>query len=163
DTQSYTLRAIVQPSGSIAGTVYNDQNANGVRDFLPGSTPPGSGTLKLTQISTPFNNPIDPGYYEPDNSIIASVNYPGGQPRNFEEIKADGTHVPFSSVAGFTDEVYIATARTGNLGGFKPGDLFVGNGKTGQVVKISDGGATVINPWVTLPGARGLLRGGLAF
>jgi RHS repeat-associated protein len=132
-----------------------------IRPFTP--TPPVN-PVKLLTIATNFNNPIAIDYYEPHNTLIATVNYGGGEPRNFEEIKSDGTHVPFSNVAGFTDEVYIATVRSGNLGGFKPGDLFVGNGRDGQVVRITDGGQTVINPWVVFPGTgHGLLRGALQF
>jgi RHS repeat-associated protein len=132
--------------------------------FSNAANAPPPGTITLKPISTPFNNPIAVEYYEPHNSVVATVNYSGGQPRNFEEIKADGTHVPFSNVAGFTDEVYIATARSSDIGGFKPGDLFVGNGIDGQIVRITDGGATVINPWVVFPGpGHGLMRGGLHF
>jgi RHS repeat-associated protein len=167
DTQSYTLTVSQGLPGEIHGAVFDDLNSDGVRNGVASTPPPAPNApptpIKLTQISTTFNNPIDLDYYEPDNSIIATVNYGGGQPRNFEEIKADGTHAPFSNVAGFTDEVYIATARSGNLGGFTPGDLFVGNGQTGQIVRITNGGATVLNPWVTLPGGQGLLRGGLQF
>ena len=45
--------------------------------------------------------------------------------------------------------------------GFRVGDLYTGNGKAGQIVKITNNGNTVINPWVTLPGENGLLRGNL--
>lgn len=163
DTQSFTISGTTQTPATLLGTVYNDLNANGNRDYLPGTGPPPSGSVTLTQISTTFNNPIDLTYYEPDNSIVASVNYGGGQPHNFDEIQPDGTHVQFTSVAGLSDEVYIASARSGNIGGFTPGDIFVGNGTTGEITRITDKGSTVINPWVTLPGGTGLLRGGLTF
>jgi RHS repeat-associated protein len=167
DTQSYTLNVSQGLPGEIDGSVFDDLNGDGVRNGVSSTPPPVPNAppspIKLTQISTTFNNPIDLDYYEPDNSIIATVNYAGGQPRNFEEIKADGSHTPFSAVTGFTDEVYIATARSGNLGGFTAGDLFVGNGQTGQIARITNGGATVISPWVKLPGGQGLIRGGLQF
>lgn len=35
------------------------------------------------------------------------------------------------------------------MGGFDDGDAFAGNGQPGQIVKTT--GATVVNPWVTLP------------
>jgi hypothetical protein len=58
--------------------------------------------------------------------------------------------------------VYIATVRAGScLGGFTVGEAFVGNGTAGQIVRISPSGTTVQNPWVTLPGETGLMRGGL--
>ena len=162
DMQNYILFVSTAAPGEITGTVFNDLDGNGQRDGTDTSTPTPT-PVTLTQISTTFNSPIDLGYYEPDNSMIASVNYPNGQPRNLEEIKPDGTHVPFSAAAGFGDEVYIAIARSGNLGGFKPADLFVGNGASGQIARITDGGATIISPWVVLPGGSGLIRGGLYF
>src|SRR5206468_99402 len=74
----------------------------------------------------------------------------------------DGSHHAFSNLSGLTDEVKIATARSGNPAGFTVGDLFVGNGVDGQIVRITAGGATVINPWVDLPGDNnGLMRGSL--
>jgi len=121
-----------------------------------------AAAITLTQISTAFNTPIGIDYHEPTNSIVASVNYSSGLPRNFERINFDGSHTPFSTVSGFTDEVKIATVRSGGGGGFTTGDLFTGNGVDGQIVRITNGGATVINPFVDLPGAgNGLLRGSL--
>lgn len=117
--------------------------------------------ISFVQISTSFNQPIGIDHHSPTNSVVLSVNYSGGQPLNFERILADGTHVPFSNVAGFTDEVKIGTIRE-SMGGFTPGDLFVGNGVDGEIVRITDDGNTVINPWVSLPGnGNGLMRGSL--
>ncbi len=127
---------------------------------VSGSSSPGP--LSLTQISTTFNSPIGIDYHEPTDSLVVSVNYSNGLPRNFERIEFDGTHVPFSGVSGLTNEVKIATVRSGGIGGFTTGDLFVGNGVDGQIVRITGGGATVINPWVDLPGSgNGLMRGSL--
>jgi len=118
--------------------------------------------ITLTQISTDFNNPIGIDYHEPTNSVVVSVNYPSGSPLNFERINFDGSHSPFSSVSGFTEEVKIATVRSGNVGGFTTGDLFTGNGVDGQIARITNDGATVINPFVDLPGSgNGLMRGSL--
>jgi choice-of-anchor A domain-containing protein/RHS repeat-associated protein len=166
DTQSFVLSVSDVAGGAIHGTKFNDLNANGIRDGVaPGSGPtnPGSaGTLTFQQISTTFNQPIGIDYYEPTNSVLASVNYPNGQPYNFNRILTDGSNVQFSNASGFGDEVQMATVRSGNVGGFTVGDLFVGNGLDGQIVRITDGGNTVINPWVVLPGSNhGLLRGAL--
>lgn len=120
------------------------------------------GALTLVEVSTDFNEAIGIDYYEPRNTLLVSVNYPSGQPGNFEEILADGTHVPFSGVSGLTNEIKIGTARTGDVGGFVAGDLFVGNGRDGEIVRITNGGNTVFNPWVSLPGSNnGLMRGSL--
>src|SRR5262249_54924731 len=132
-------------------------------DVRPFDASSNLGMVDLVPISTSFNNPIAVDFDDPLNQIVLSVNYNSGQPHNFETIQADGTHIPFSTVSGLTDEVYIATARTGNQGGFTPGDLFVGDGRPGQIARITDHGNTLIDPWVTLPGETGLLRGGLTF
>lgn len=122
----------------------------------------GAQSIKLTQISTTFNTPVGIDYHEPTNSVIISANYSSGLPHNLERIEFDGAHVPYSSLAGLTDELKIATVRSsGNPGGFVVGDVFTGNGQVGQIVRVSNGGATVQNPWVTLPGGDGLMRGSL--
>jgi hypothetical protein len=123
-------------------------------------TPPA---LTFTPISTTFNSPIGIDYHEPTDSVVMSVNYAtGGVPSNFERVELDGTHVQFSNYANMTDEVKIATVRSGSIGGFVTGDLFVGNGQDGRIVRITDNGATVIDPWVDLPGDNnGLMRGSL--
>ena len=119
-------------------------------------------TLTFTAISTTFNNPIGIDYHEPTKSVVVSVNYPTGTPSGFERIELDGKHQQFSDLTGLTEEVKIATARSGNPGGFVPGDLFVGNGIDGQIVRISANGTQVTNPWVDLPGTNnGLMRGSL--
>jgi hypothetical protein len=140
----------------------NDVDGDGVPDYQDPTNSSAPGPITLTAVSTPFNSPIGIDHHEPTNSVVMSVNYPSGTPLNFELIAADGSHMAFSTFSGLTEEVKIATVRSGNIGGFVPGDLFVGNGIDGQIVRITDGGATIINPWVDLPGdANGLLRGSL--
>jgi hypothetical protein len=130
-----------------------------VDDPINDGVPPA---IKLVPITTNFNSPIGIDYHEPTNSVILSVNYTTGLPVGFERIEFDGTHHAFSMLNGLTDEVKIATARSGNPAGFAVGDLFVGNGVDGQIVRISGDGNTVVNPWVDLPGDNnGLMRGSL--
>jgi hypothetical protein len=123
--------------------------------------------VTLTPIATGFNNPVGIDYHEPTDQVILSVNYPTGQPSNFELVARDGTRQPFTTISGFTDEVKIATVRSGpHQGGFTVGEVFTGNGKNAEIVRISPDGATVLDPWVTLKDALGvpdpgLLRGSL--
>jgi hypothetical protein len=118
--------------------------------------------VPLTAITTGFNNPIGIDYHEPTNRVVMSVNYSSGTPYNFELVAQDGTRTPFSTVSGFTEEVKIATVRSGpNQGGFSVGDLFTGTGSPGVVARISADGTIVDNPWVVLPNETGLLRGSL--
>jgi hypothetical protein len=95
--------------------------------------------------------------------LIVSDNYSTGLPHNFDRINQDGTQAPFSSASGFRDEVYMAAVRPGQTGGWTVGDLYTGTGVGGQIAKISNNGNTVTNPWVTLSGETGLLRGALTF
>jgi hypothetical protein len=118
--------------------------------------------INLKDIATGFNSPIGVDYHQPTNSLILSANYPSGNPHNFELVDTNGVHTQFSNVSGHTDEIYMAAART-TANGWTAGDTYTGNGVEGQILKISADGTTVTNPWVSLPGANGLLRGGLAF
>ena len=52
---------------------------------------------------------------------------------------ADGSHLPFSDYSGLTDEVKIATARSGNPAGWEPGTLFTGSGIDGEIVQVFKG------------------------
>ncbi|MBK9036832.1 MAG: hypothetical protein IPL61_37215 [Myxococcales bacterium] len=140
----------------------SDSDGDGVGDWADPRNDGPPPTVSFTAISTTFNNPIGIDFHEPTNSVVMSVNYADGLPLNFERVELDGTHVPFSSERGLTDEVKIATVRSGNVGGFVTGDLFVGNGLDGQITRITDDGATIMNPWVVLPGTgHGLMRGSL--
>ena len=120
-----------------------------------------AGAVKLTPISTPFSGPIGIDYHQPTNSVVMSANYPSGQPSNFVRVLQDGTQIPFSAINGYTDEIKIATVRSGNPGGFTTGELFVGNGIDGEIMRITANGASS-SLFTSLPGAgNGLFRGSL--
>ena len=122
-----------------------------------------AGSVSLTKVGADFPNPIGIAYYEPTNQLVMSVNYKSGEPNNFDILVNGGVFARFGNViSGLTDEVYLAEIR-GSLcpDGFTVGDLYFGTGKAGVIAKLSDDGTTLTNPWVTLPGETGLLRGGL--
>ncbi len=146
---------------SVEGT--GDWDGDGIPNYIDPYNDGPPPTLLLVAISTPFNSPIGIDFHEPTGSVVVSVNYTaGGLPQNFDRIIFDGTHLPFSNYSGLTDEVKIATARSGNPGGWEVGTLFTGNGVDGQIVKISADGSQITNPWVDLPGTNnGLMRGSL--
>jgi hypothetical protein len=122
----------------------------------------GATAITLKPLATTFNNPIDVEYHQPTGKLLLSVNYSTGTPNNFDLVAADGSHVPYSSVKGLTDEVYIASVRSSPCrGGFAVGQSFVGTGTPGAIARISPDGSKIDNPWVTLPGETGLLRGGI--
>ncbi len=141
----------------------SDWDGDGVPNYIDPRNDGPPPAFTLVAISTPFNTPIGIDFHEPTHSLVLSVNYgAGGVPQNFERILLDGTHAAFSTYSGLTDEVKIATARSGNPGNIPVGTLFTGNGLDGEIVRISPDGATIDNPWVTLPGVgNGLMRGSL--
>jgi hypothetical protein len=107
--------------------------------------------LALTPIATGFNNAIGIDCHKPTDQVVMSVNHPSGMPSNFERVAQDGTRTPFSTVSGCTDEVKIATVRSGaHQGGFTVGELFTGNGYPGEIVRISPDGTTIQERWVRL-------------
>ena len=139
----------------------DDWDGDGIPNAIDPRNEGGLDPVTFTGITTAFNSPIGIDYHESSGSVVLSVNYPAGSPSAFERVESDGSHVGFSSVSGLTNEVKIATARTG-ASGFSPGELFVGNGLDGQIVRISADGSSVQNPWVDLPGDdNGLMRGSL--
>ena len=141
----------------------SDWDGDGIqnyRDPINNGPPP---SIDLVSISTNFNSPIGIDYHEPSNSVVMSVNYSGGYPVNFELVDQGGAHSSFApNISGMSNEVKIATVRQGNLGGFNSGELFVGNGSDGEIVRVEASGYPVHDPWVSLPGSgNGLMRGSL--
>ena len=140
----------------------DDWDGDGLENYRD---PRNDGVLppvRFLAISTAFNNPIGIDFHEATNTVVMSVNYPTGNPLVLETVAANGSHSPFSTMSGLTDEVKIATVRADNPAGFATGTLFVGNGRDGEIVRVSPDGSVVDNPWVSLPGdANGLMRGSL--
>jgi hypothetical protein len=94
---------------------------------------------------------------------LLSVNYPNGNPFNFERVLFNGSHVPFSTLSGLTEEIKMASVRSHHVKslaqGFKVGDMFTGNGNDGEVLKIEtnpDGkDGTITRTWVKLSAPGG--------
>ena len=130
------------------------------RSFVAG--PDADGAIGLAVAAADLPTPIAIDYHEPSDSLIASVNFPDGQPHNFERIRRDGTRARFSSLAGLAGVVEMVTVRSaaaGGLGGtganpFVPGDLFA-IGHDGHISRITNNGDTVIQFWTALPGRGG--------
>lgn len=121
-----------------------------------------AAAVLFTQITTAFNSPIGIDYYEPTNRLIVSANYFSGLPNNLQIVAADGSFANYSLLSGQTNELKIATVRSGYTTGFAVGTVFTGSGQDGVIVKVDPGTAAVTNPWVSLPGANnGLIRGSL--
>src|SRR5437867_12066252 len=84
-----------------------------------------------------FNTPIGIDFHEETGTfapgrLLMSVNYSTGLPNNLDLVSAGGTPTQFSSLAGLTNEVKVATVRAGSCqGGFAVGEAFTGNGNPG--------------------------------
>ncbi|MGC6509345.1 MAG: hypothetical protein ACON4U_13075 [Myxococcota bacterium] len=140
----------------------NDSDGDGIRDFQDPMNDCPTPSLNLIAISTSFNNPIGIDFHEYSNTVVMSVNYSSGNPNALETVEFDGSHQQFSNINSLSNEVKIATVRSGNPQPFMAGELFVGNGVDGQIVRISADGTTYTNPWVDLPGSNnGLMRGSM--
>lgn len=118
--------------------------------------------LNLTNSVVGFHNPIGIDFQDISGKLILTANYPTGVPNNLELVDpATGVAVPFSGLVGLTNELKVATVRAGTCqGGFPAGESFTGNGTPGQLVRISANGATVQNPWMTIP-EPALVRGSI--
>jgi hypothetical protein len=113
--------------------------------------------LRFVPITTNWYNPTGIDYYQPNNTLILSVNYPTGTPNTFNNLWSDGSQTQYSTVNGTQDYVRFATVRPGNPAGFVAGDLFVGTNVEGEISKISNNGNRVISKWCSL-GAVGSAR-----
>src|SRR6185369_1189827 len=118
-------------------------------------TPQENWNVVLTPVNAEFKDYVGLDYQASSRKLLLSANTPGGMPNNFESIGADGTRAAFSNVAGLNGELLVATSRDEgqglSRGGFPAGELFTSTGVPGIIARVSASGATVQNPWVTLP------------
>ena len=126
-------------------------------------TPQEQWSVVLTPVATEFKDYAGLDYHHSSRKLLLAANTPGGQPHNFEAIAADGNRSAFSNVAGLDGELLIATSRDEgqgmSRGGFVAGELFTTTGVAGVIARVNASGATVQNPWVTLPGETGAVSG----
>ena len=126
-------------------------------------TPQEQWNVVLTATSAEFKDYAGVDYHASSRKLLLAANTPGGQPNNFETVAADGSRAAFSNVAGLDGALLIATSRDEgqgmSRGGFPAGELFATTGVAGVIARLSASGATVQNPWVTLPGETGEIGG----
>ncbi len=117
----------------------------------------------LHPVAGEFKDYVGLDYHHSSRKLLLAANTPNGQPHNFEVIAADGSKSPFSNVAGLNGELLIATSRDEgqgmSRGGFVAGELFTSTAVPGTIARISASGATVQNPWATLPDENGAIGG----
>ena len=126
-------------------------------------TPQEQWNVVLTPVSAEFKDYAGVDYHASSRKLLLAANTPGGQPHNFETVAADGSKATFSNVAGLDGALLIATSRDEgqgmSRGGFPAGELFTTTGVAGAIARVSASGATVQNPWVTLPDETGSIGG----
>jgi RHS repeat-associated protein len=126
-------------------------------------TPQENFNIVLTPVNAEFKDYAGLDYHHSSRKLLLSANTPGGQPHNFEAVAADGSKSAFSNVAGIGGELLIATSRDEgegqSRGGFVAGELFTTTAVPGAIARVNASGATVQNPWVTLPGETGAIGG----
>lgn len=117
--------------------------------------------IRFTQVAVPNGNGIGIDYQSTSECLVVSLGYNnGGYPYNLARLSSTGSLTNYSSLSGLTDELKIATVKSGQ-GGFQVGDVFSGNGLDGQIVRVSAAGVPT-NPWCVLPGSgNGLMRGSI--
>jgi hypothetical protein len=163
-TSTGDIQQIVVPQGATRlylGVMASGATSTNFGSFAVAVQPydPASAPGLLSPVILPTSIPMSAyslAYYEPDNAVLADV---GG---GIQEIKPDGTVLPFFQGLS-QSETYIASARWDNLGGFEPGDVFLLDSPTGQLIRITDGGRTVLNPWLNFGPSGGVEDAGLAF
>ena len=159
-TSTGTVQQIVIPGGAtrlflgtMDSTAWNKHSGSFAVSVTPFDPANGPSPLALSTV-TSNAGAFHVDYYEPDNSVIAmDVGFPL---ENFDEVRSDGSHAPFSKSIPGDGENNMAIARSTDPGGFRAGDMFyvqTFNGSFGasQIVKITNGGHTIIDPWVILP------------
>jgi len=111
-------------------------------------------TINLQPFSTTFDAPVGIDFWGPPHrQLITTENYPGPvQPRLIDPVT--GVNSPFPALIPGTldNEIKISTVQASSCqGGFQANDVFFPNGQPGEIVRVTDNGATVLDPWVTLP------------
>jgi RHS repeat-associated protein len=173
DTQTFIVTVTAASgAGSIYGMKWNDLNANGIRDAAYINTPPTTLQPIDLQPVPLTHTPITIMYHQPTNSALIATflnSSPGpgeifGSGTLLERVLADGTEIPFATLPDVTlgDGIQMTTVQAGNTAGFTVGDVFApvagffGPQQTdGRIVRVTNNGATVADPWVTLPLVQG--------
>jgi len=126
-------------------------------------TPQETWNVVLAPVTTEFKDYSGLDYHASSRKLLLSAHTPTGLPNNFEAVAADGSRSSFSNVASLNGDLVIATSRDEgqgmSRGGFPAGELFTSTGVPGAIAHVNASGATVQNPWVTLPNEIGAISG----
>ncbi|MCW5319219.1 hypothetical protein GTQ43_38200 [Nostoc sp. KVJ3] len=178
DTQNFILNVSSNLPGQIWGRVSGDRsnlqttsyNSQSIAQAITGNRLPANPIplTKVVQLPQGFYSSYGIEYYEAKEQVLVSDAGYTRTTSRLNLIQPDGTLVPFSNVtqdagpgsygSGITSLRSFTTVAEDNLGGFTAGDIFgnaggvySGFGYDPNITKITDGGATIIPRWATLP------------
>jgi RHS repeat-associated protein len=172
-TQAFNINVSISSSygASLYGSKYDDVNGNGIRD---GGNPTGNlGTITLNSYTLPTNSgPAFALAYDDavhamlvatTSTFSANVNHPVPPTTTIFQVQPTGAQTVFATIAneGIGDSTGMAVVPPGNTAGFTPGDVFLpvlpntsSDGTSTQILRLSNNGATLTNPWATLTGTN---------
>jgi hypothetical protein len=110
--------------------------------------------INLQPFSTTFNAPVGIDFWgDPHRQLITTEGYPGPvQPRLIDPVTGVNTPFPSAIPSALDNEIKIATVQASACqGGFQANDVFFPNGQPGQIVRVTNDGATVQDPWSRSP------------
>ncbi|MGE0127439.1 MAG: putative Ig domain-containing protein [Blastocatellales bacterium] len=110
----------------------------------------GARGIHLIEIAPDPNGSTGIVHHQPSNSLLLSSSV------GVELFGADGARTPFSRIGAHPGA--LAAVRE-SKNGFIGGEVFAGGPTPGAILRISPTGSLDQNPWVTLPGETGLVRG----
>src|SRR5688500_9412858 len=91
--------------------------------------------------------------YQPlsDSFVVLARRSPSGS--GFETISMEGIRFRLGAASGWPEDAPVAVIQDGN--DFQDGHVFTSRGAAGRIVQLSEKGAVIGDPWVTLPGETG--------
>ncbi len=106
--------------------------------------------IHLIEIASDPNGSTGLAHHQPSNALLLSSG------AGLELFEAGGARASFSRFG--VDQTRLAAIRE-SRNGFIAGEVFAGADTPGAIIRISPAGSFDQNPWVTLPGETGLVRG----
>ncbi|MAE67841.1 MAG: hypothetical protein CMJ18_26605 [Phycisphaeraceae bacterium] len=167
DQQSFSVEVDDVVHGTIEGRKFEDVNRDGIRNRyrpeLPMPGPSETPWITLRDAGGTVDQPIGVAHHAPSDSIVFSTASDSSNGFDIRSIASDGTDRIVATVLGSRAYSSIESVPTDHPGGFVPGDLFMGIGDSGRILRVTDGGETVITPWVDLGPESDALYAGLHF
>jgi archaellum component FlaG (FlaF/FlaG flagellin family) len=126
-----------------------------------------SSVITLSSLpQSDYPGPVGIDWISTSNRLLISTYYDTGLPHNFETVdRGTGAHVQWGTQSGWQNEIYFATVRPGQPGGWVEGDVFSAKGFVDltHIAQFDANGTQINATFATLPGEAKLKRGGMTF